>query len=188
MTLFVGLGNPTKEYANSRHNIGFMAIDYLVDCYKAISINKAQFRGELYKFNGILLLKPTTYMNLSGESVKSVFNYYKPDKIVVIHDDIAINLGSIRIKKGGSSGGHNGIKSVDLNMGNEYTRIRLGVGKPEYKNNVTGFVLGNFSTKELDCVNKMIGYTKEIIEALMVYNLEDVIIKYSSKKGICIDT
>ncbi|MDR0468180.1 MAG: aminoacyl-tRNA hydrolase [Campylobacteraceae bacterium] len=185
MILFVGLGNPTKEYANTRHNIGFMAIDYLVGCHNASLISKTKFHGELYKHNQNLFLKPTTYMNLSGQSVATVVQYYKPDEVVVIHDDIAINLGSIKIKKGGSSGGHNGIKSIDSHIGSEYIRLRLGVGSPKDRQSTVNFVLGNFSECEKGCVEKIIHYAKEVLEALTKESLENVIIKYNSKKGIC---
>lgn len=184
MVLFVGLGNPTKEYENTRHNIGFMAIDYLIDCYKASTISKTKFHGELYKYEQILLLKPSTYMNLSGKSVSAVVNYYKPTEVVVIHDDIAINLGSIRIKKSGSSGGHNGIKSIDSFIGDEYIRLRLGVGSPKNQDTV-GFVLGRFTKEEEPCVDKIIKYSKDVLDALTKESLENVIIRYSSKKGIC---
>jgi PTH1 family peptidyl-tRNA hydrolase len=185
MILFVGLGNPTKEYENTRHNIGFMVIDYLVDYHKASLISKTKFQGELYKHNQNLFLKPTTYMNLSGISVAAVANFYKPDEIVVIHDDIDINLGSVRIKKGGSSGGHNGIKSIDSHMGNDYIRVRLGVGKLRNKEEAVSFVLGRFTKDESDCVQKIVKYSKDILEALTKESLEDVIVKYTSKKGIC---
>ncbi len=185
MILFVGLGNPTKEYENTRHNIGFMVIDHLISYYKASLISKTKFYGELYKYNQNLFLKPTTYMNLSGQSVLAVCNFFKPDEVVVIHDDIEISLGSVRIKKGGSSGGHNGIKSIDSVIGNDYIRLRLGVGFPKNKDEVVNFVLGKFSKEELNCVQKIIHYSKEALEALTKESLEDVIIKYTSKKGIC---
>lgn len=185
MILFVGLGNPTKEYENTRHNIGFMVIDYMIDYHKASLVSKTKFQGTLYKHNHNLFLKPSTYMNLSGQSVAAVVNYYKVDEIVVVHDDIEINLGSVRIKRSGSSGGHNGIKSIDSHVGNDYIRVRLGVGMPKNKEEIVNFVLGNFTKEESDCVQKIIHYSREILDALTKDSLEDVIIKYTSKKGIC---
>ncbi|MFV0481697.1 MAG: aminoacyl-tRNA hydrolase [Campylobacteraceae bacterium] len=187
MILFVGLGNPGKKYEKTRHNIGFMVIDHLVGKHKATSINKKEFQGELFKHNQSLFLKPTTFMNLSGESVFAVSEYYKPEKIVVFHDDIAINLGSVRIKLGGSSGGHNGIKSIDKFIGSEYIRVRLGVGEPSGFLDTSDYVLSSFKIEEINCVQKLINYSEDIAEALTKNSLEDVIIHFTSKKGICID-
>ncbi|MDR0408332.1 MAG: aminoacyl-tRNA hydrolase [Campylobacteraceae bacterium] len=187
MFLFVGLGNPTGKYANTRHNIGFMVIDRLVDERKASRISKSQFSGELYKDVQSLFLKPLTYMNNSGKSVRAVFDFYKPDEIVVIHDDIAIPFGSVRIKKGGSSGGHNGLKSIDLHVGNDYTRIRIGIGAPKNLQDAASFVLENFSKDELAGINKLIDYSVKIVEDLPNENLDTIISRYTSKKGICGD-
>ncbi|MDR1284680.1 MAG: aminoacyl-tRNA hydrolase [Campylobacteraceae bacterium] len=185
MFLFVGLGNPTEKYANTRHNVGFMVINRLIDELKASNVSKSQFFGELYKSAQILLLKPLTYMNNSGKSVRAVFDFYKPNEIVVIHDDIAIPFGSIRIKRGGSSGGHNGLKSVDLHVGDDYTRIRIGVGAPENSQDTAKFVLENFSKDELTCMEKLINYSVKIVKDLPNENLNSVISRYTSKKGIC---
>jgi len=129
MKLIVGLGNPTDKYKNNRHNIGFMVVDKLISNLEAHDISKKEFKGELYKSSNILLLKPQTYMNLSGESVVRVCNYYKIeiDDVIVIHDELDIDFGKIKIKKGGSSGGHNGIKSIDKHCTNEYLRVRVGI-------------------------------------------------------------
>jgi PTH1 family peptidyl-tRNA hydrolase len=185
MFLFVGLGNPTEKYANTRHNIGFMVINRLIGEIGAYSILKPQFFGELYKSGQTLFLKPLTYMNNSGKSVKAVFDFYKPDEIVVIHDDIAIPFGSVRIKRGGSSGGHNGLKSIDLHVGSDYIRIRIGVGAPKNLKNTADFVLENFSKEETVCVEKLIDYSIKIIEDLPNKNLDTIISDYVSKKGIC---
>ncbi|MDR0579132.1 MAG: aminoacyl-tRNA hydrolase [Campylobacteraceae bacterium] len=187
MFLFVGLGNPTEKYAYTRHNIGFMVIDCLVGNHDAFSISKAQFCGELYKSSQNLFLKPLTYMNNSGKSVKAVFDFYKPDEIVVIHDDTAIPFGSIRIKRGGSSGGHNGLKSIDSYLGNDYIRIRIGIGAPVNLQNMADFVLDNFSKEEFACVKKLINYSTKIVEDLPNKDLNAIISCYTSKKGICSD-
>lgn len=148
--LIVGLGNPGADYSFNRHNIGFMAADALADAAHASAWQK-KMKGMLATgtLNGqtILLLKPMTYMNLSGESVGEVAHYYKIEAsdIIVIHDDIDLLPGQIKVKQGGGNGGHNGLKSIDTHMGKDYWRVRLGVGRPEHKTEVTNFVLGNFS-------------------------------------------
>ncbi|MDR1554598.1 MAG: aminoacyl-tRNA hydrolase [Campylobacteraceae bacterium] len=185
MFLFVGLGNPTEKYAKTRHNIGFMVIDRLVDELKASSISKSQFFGELYKSGQNLFLKPLTYMNNSGKSIRAVLDFYKPDEIAVIHDDIAIPFGSVRIKRGGSSGGHNGLKSVDLHTGNDYIRIRIGVGMPKNSQDAADFVLDNFTKEEFICVKELINYSIKIVKDLPEKNLDDIISCYTSKRGIC---
>jgi PTH1 family peptidyl-tRNA hydrolase len=118
MKLIVGLGNPGREYTKNRHNIGFMVIDELISRLGASSISKTSFKGELYKAGDTLLLKPQTYMNLSGESVQAVYHFYdiELDNIVVIHDDLDLAFGAIRVKKGGGHGGHNGLRSIDKHI------------------------------------------------------------------------
>ncbi|MDR1460353.1 MAG: aminoacyl-tRNA hydrolase [Campylobacteraceae bacterium] len=185
MFLFVGLGNPTEKYANTRHNIGFMVVNRLIGELKASNISKSQFFGELYKSGQNLFLKPLTYMNNSGQSARAVFDFYKPDEIVVIHDDTAIPFGSIRIKKGGSSGGHNGLKSMDSHVGNDYIRIRIGIGAPKNSQDMAKFVLENFSKDELTCIEKLINYSVKIVGDLPNESLDTVISRYTSKKGIC---
>lgn len=185
MILLVGLGNPGTEYQNNRHNIGFKVIDRLIDELKAVNITKSAFKGALYKTPQFLLLKPMTYMNLSGESVAAVKNYYKIEDIIVFHDELDINLGSIRIKRGGSSGGHNGLKSIDLHIGNEYDRVRLGIGRPLHKGDVTKHVLGNFSKEELPCVQKTVDLAVKIAKETPSLDNKELIQKYVSKKSIC---
>jgi PTH1 family peptidyl-tRNA hydrolase len=162
-----------------------MVIDRLVDELKASLISKPQFFGDLYKSQNTLFLKPTTYMNNSGKSVKAVVDFYKPDEIVVIHDDIAIPFGSVRIKRGGSSGGHNGLKSIDAYIGADYIRIRLGIGAPRTGQDAADFVLSNFSKDENGCVKELINYSVKIAEDLPNEELDAIITRYTSKKGIC---
>ncbi len=149
MTLIVGLGNPGREYASTRHNVGFFVIDRLIESGKFSSLGgEVKFFGELFESGSLLLLKPTTFMNASGKAVLAVSNFYKPDNIIVIHDDIDLPLGALRFKSGGSSGGHNGIKSIDSAIGADYHRIRIGVGRP---NSVTtSHVLSEFSSGEME--------------------------------------
>ncbi len=150
MTLFVGLGNPGHTYENNRHNVGFRVIDALASALDAQDISKSSFFGTLLKSNDILLLKPTTYMNLSGKSMQAVVNFYKieMDDIVVIHDDIDIPFGALRFKKGGGDSGHNGLKSIDSLCSKEYNRVRIGVGKPQHSSEVASYVLSDFNANE----------------------------------------
>ena len=185
MILLVGLGNPGDKYKNNRHNIGFMLIDKLVDELKPSPINKSSFKGELFKTKDILLLKPSTFMNLSGESVRAVKEYYKIDDVVVFHDELDIPLGMIRVKSGGSSGGHNGIKSIDAHIGNDYDRVRLGIGRPKHKKDVTNYVLGDFSKEEDECLQKVLDKAKDIALDLRELNIKEINQKYQLKKSLC---
>ena len=165
MKLIVGLGNPGKKYEKNRHNVGFMVIDYLIDKFHASKIS-SKFKGELFKSNDFLFLKPTTFMNLSGESIKLVKDFYKIDNedIIVIHDDLDLKLGALKFKRGGSSGGHNGLKSIDNLIGNDYYRIRVGIGRPERKEEVINYVLSDFSDEELECIKKLFPLIEEAIK------------------------
>ncbi|MFA6280511.1 MAG: aminoacyl-tRNA hydrolase [Bdellovibrionales bacterium] len=148
--MIVGLGNPGADYCFNRHNIGFMAVDCLAEAADASPWQKKYkgliATGSLKDFS-CLLLKPQTYMNLSGESVGEAMRYYKLEapNVIVIHDDIALQSGQVKIKQGGGHGGHNGLKSMDAHIGKDYWRIRIGVGHPGDREEVTGHVLGNFS-------------------------------------------
>ena len=147
MFLIVGLGNPGKEYKNTRHNIGFDAIDVISKKYK-IEVNRIKFKGVYGEtFIGgekVILLKPSTYMNLSGESIRAVMDFYKVNQedVLVIYDDISLEVGRLRIRDKGSAGGHNGIKSIISHIGTEeFARIKIGVGQP--KGDLVNYVLGN---------------------------------------------
>ncbi|MTJ79926.1 MAG: aminoacyl-tRNA hydrolase [Telmatospirillum sp.] len=150
MFLLVGLGNPGGNYARNRHNIGFMAADAIVrrHCFAAW---RSKFQGQLSEgtVDGgrLLILKPSTYMNLSGQSVAEAARFHKigPDQVIVIHDDLDLLPGKVRVKVGGGAGGHNGLKSIDAHLGNAYRRIRLGVGHPGHRDLVTPWVLGDFA-------------------------------------------
>jgi PTH1 family peptidyl-tRNA hydrolase len=155
MTLVVGLGNIGSEYENTRHNVGFIAIDKILSKLEYRFINKPIFNGNLFKSGDYLFLKPSTYMNLSGESVEAVKNFYKidNDNIIVVHDDLDLKLGALKFKKGGGNAGHNGLKSIDKHIGNDYHRIRIGIGRPKDKNQVIDYVLGKFKEEELEKLN-----------------------------------
>jgi len=154
MILIAGLGNYEKQYKSTRHNIGFIAADYLSNYYQFHFHSEPKFQAELaiglVDNQKLLITKPATYMNLSGISIKSICSYYKiqPHEVYVIHDDIDLSLGRIKCKLGGSSGGHNGIKSIDGYIGSNYYRIRIGIGRPDPKMEVSDYVLQNFTTTE----------------------------------------
>jgi peptidyl-tRNA hydrolase, PTH1 family len=153
MHLLVGLGNPGSRYARNRHNIGFMALDVMARRY-GFPAFRSRFKGELAEgpIGGrrVLLLKPQTYMNASGESVGDTARFYKipHSKILVIHDEIDLRPGKLRVKRGGGSAGHNGLRSIDALMGADYWRVRIGVGHPGVKELVQPYVLQNFSVGE----------------------------------------
>lgn len=160
MKLIVGLGNPTAQYAKTRHNVGFEVIDVLSDQYN-IALDIVKHKG-IYgkgKIEGqtVILLKPMTYMNLSGESVVAVANYFKilPEDIIVIYDDINLDVGRLRIREKGSAGGHNGIKNIIAHLGTDvFPRIRVGVGMKPHRMDLADYVLSRFSKEEqekMDC-------------------------------------
>ncbi len=182
--LLVGLGNPGPKYTDTRHNVGFMVIDHLIQTLQANKLSSANFNAELYKAGKHLLLIPLTFMNLSGESVIKVKNFYKIDTedIIVIHDDLDLPFGAVRIKRGGGHGGHNGLKSLDAHIGKEYIRIRIGIGKPEYKSQVASYVLGNFSQEEQKELPDIIRHCAEAAIALTKENIETVTSRYTIKK------
>jgi len=183
MTLFVGLGNPGSQYENTRHNIGFKLIDKLVSDLSARDISKTSFQGKLYRSANTLFLKPTTFMNLSGKSLQSVKNFFKIelDNVIVIHDDIDLPFGAVRFKKGGGHGGHNGLRSIDSNITKEYLRVRIGVGKPEHKSQVSDYVLHNFSNNEVKVLEQLIDHVAKACEAMLTEELNEVKSKYSLK-------
>jgi len=187
MHLIVGLGNPGERYQLTRHNIGFLVVDRLIEDLSPTPIKKNAFKGELFKSGDILLLKPTTFMNLSGESVAAVKNFYKIDlnNIIVIHDDLDLALGALRIKRGGGHGGHNGLKSIDAHIGKEYIRIRFGIGRPPAKEEVVSYVLSNFTEKELACIEPVIEKAAGAALALTKEPLEKVQSRYGQKGVAC---
>lgn len=181
MFLIVGLGNPGKEYDGTRHNIGFEAIDYIADKYN-IELNRIKFKsvfGEGF-INGkkVILLKPTTYMNLSGESIREVINFYKisNEEVIVIYDDISLEVGRLRIREKGSHGGHNGIKSIIANLGTDvFPRVKIGVGAP--KGNLVSHVLGKFSDDEVEILKETIKASNEAVSIMLQSNAKEAMNK-----------
>ena len=172
MLLVVGLGNPGAKYANNRHNIGFMAVDEIVRRY-SFSTFRAKFQSEIAEGNiagvKILAMKPTTYMNGSGRSVQAAAVFYKlaPEDIIVIHDEIDLAGGKVRVKRGGGHAGHNGLRSIHEHIGANYARVRLGVGHPGDKAKVAGHVLRDFAKSERDWVERMLGGVGEYFPLLV---------------------
>lgn len=150
MLLFVGLGNPDLKYAKNRHNIGFMAIDAIAEAY-SFDAFKAKHHGQCAegRIDGekVMLLKPSTFMNKSGVSVADAAHFYKLDgtQIVVFYDELDLPHGKLRMRMGGGTAGHNGLRSINAHMGSEFRRARLGIGHPGDKSKVTGHVLGDFA-------------------------------------------
>ena len=182
MLLLVGLGNPNPNNKNNRHNVGFHVIDAINQKFK-LSKQKPKFKGLLttgtIEEQKVYAIKPLTFMNSSGVCIKELAEYFKIEvkNIFVFHDDMDIDVGKVKVKFGGSSAGHNGIESIDKNIGKNYSRIRIGVGRP--KNNSTGadHVLDNFSTEEQQSMEDV---TKNIIGSLSVLIKKDLDL-FSSK-------
>lgn len=169
MKLIVGLGNPGKEYEKTRHNVGFMVMNRLSDVMN-VSISSSKFKGEYVKFKykgeDVILLKPMTYMNASGESVIQVMNYFKinADDLLVIYDDLDMPVGKLRLRESGSAGGHNGVKSIIAHVGTQsFKRIRVGIDKhPRIK--VIDYVLGHFSKDEQPLIDEGIENAVKAVE------------------------
>ena len=161
MLVLAGLGNPGAGYAGHRHNMGFMAVDAIASLYR-FSPWRKKFQGELAEGEiaetRILLLKPMTYMNLSGQSVAAALDFYKlePALLTVFHDEIDLLLGRVKVKQDGGHGGHNGIRDIMAHLGPDFRRVRLGIGHPGHKDRVSGYVLGNYAKAEIDDLTDML--------------------------------
>ena len=182
MLLLVGLGNPNPNNVNNRHNVGFLVIDQINKKFK-LSKQKPKFKGLLTTGEigeqKVYAIKPLTFMNSSGVCVKELIEYFKINvkDVFVFHDDMDIDLGKIKVKFGGSSAGHNGIDSIDKNIGKNYSRVRIGIGRPIKNSEGADHVLENFSIDEKDGVEEV---TKNIIESLSILINKDLDL-FSSK-------
>ena len=171
--LLVCLGNPGKEYANTRHNIGFLAADAL-EKRTGVKFNKLKYRaltGEV-TLGGqrVLVVKPQTYMNLSGEAVKLAGGFYKipPERILVLYDDVSLPLGKLRIRASGSAGGHNGIKNIIAHLGTDaFPRIKVGVGAPQREDGLVDWVIGSFTASERKVVDEAINKALDAAECVI---------------------
>jgi PTH1 family peptidyl-tRNA hydrolase len=191
MYIIAGLGNPTKEYENTRHNIGFMSIDYLADKY-GISLMESRHKALIGKgiINGnkVVLVKPLTYMNLSGEAVRSVIDYYKVDEkeeLIVIYDDISLDVGQLRIRKKGSAGGHNGIKNIIAHLGHDiFMRIKIGVGEKPKGYDLVDYVLGHFTTDELKIMNESFKDVDSAVNLMLEGEVDKAMNDFNAKKKV----
>lgn len=188
MYIIVGLGNPSKQYENTRHNIGFDAIDYIAKEYQIEMIeNKHKAIAGKGIINGqkVLLLKPLTFMNLSGESVIDAIHFYKEDpstNLIVLFDDISLVPGKIRIRTKGSAGGHNGIKNIIAHTGTqEFMRVKIGVGEKPKGWDLADYVLGHFSKEERELVDAAICDTKEAVELMITDQVMQAMNLYNGK-------
>ena len=182
MKLIVGLGNPGKQYENTRHNIGYIFLDYYFDKKNIKNSIKNGFKSEYLKTNYAFFQKPTTFMNNSGEAISEIMKYYKieANDVYVIYDDMDLELGSIRIRDKGSSAGHNGIKSIIQHCGDKFNRIRIGIGPK--KNDVISFVLGNFMKEEREIINSKQDIISNLIDDILNnIDLEKLKTKYNKK-------
>ena len=162
MLLLVGLGNPGPRYADNRHNIGFMALDRLVERYGVAPWRK-RFQGEMAEArlggtSKVLVLKPMTFMNESGRSVGEAMRFYKlaPADVLVFHDELDLAAGKVKVKLGGGVAGHNGLRSIAAHIGPEFRRVRLGIGHPGSKERVLGHVLGDFAKADADWLDRLL--------------------------------
>lgn len=190
MKIIAGLGNPGQRYRNTRHNVGFRAIDRLVDRWRATGPNRKS-QGELYhtSLSGemVILVKPETFMNRSGVCVGSLFEFYKltPEDLIVIHDDIDLQFLALRIKIGGGSGGHNGLKSIDERIGpqnNGYHRVRIGIGRPE-NNRIqpSEWVLQQFSGDESGKIGELLDMAADSVELIVKGKAFEAMNKFNRK-------
>lgn len=185
MYLIVGLGNPEADYARTRHNMGVDVINEIADKYK-IAISREKFNG-LYgsgEIEGekVILLKPQTFMNLSGNSVVEFVNFYKIDikNVIVVYDDIDTNPGNIRIRKKGGPGTHNGMKSVVFRLNSEdFPRVRVGIGMPEHKNDLINYVIGNISDEDYEKLKIGIEKASDAVSSIIKDGIDNAMNKYN---------
>lgn len=188
MIIIAGLGNPGREYETTRHNAGFMTIDVLAKKY-GIDVTEKKHKAIIGKGviegNKVILAKPQTYMNNSGESIRELVDYYKPDvetEVIIIYDDITLDVGGLRVRKKGSAGGHNGMKSIIAHLGTEeFQRIRVGIGEKPSRMDLADWVLGHFSKED---INTLVGACEEACEAvklLMNGDIDEAMNRYNRK-------
>lgn len=189
MYIIVGLGNPDKKYMNTRHNIGFDVIDAIAeknDIVVGEKKHKAVIGKGIVAGQKAVLVKPLTYMNLSGESVRSVIDFYKVDEkseLIVISDDVSLDMGQIRIRKRGSDGGHNGLKNIIMHLGHDaFIRVRMGVGEKPPRMDLADYVLGHFSAKEREMMNEGARTATLAIETIIAEGSDAAMNRYNARK------
>lgn len=187
MKLIVGLGNPGREYINTRHNVGFIVIDKLLDYYNCTNI-KSKFGG-LYaettiNDERIIFLKPQEYINLSGVVIKKYVNYFKISisDILIINDDLDLKVGNLKLKMSGSSGGHNGLKNIELCLGTqEYKRLKIGISNNK-QIDTKDYVLGKIGNDDMDLINEIIDLCPMIIDDYLTMSFSNLMTKYNKKQ------
>ena len=188
MYIIAGLGNPGKEYINTRHNVGFGALDSFASKY-GIRVEEEKFKALIGKGvvegQKVILVKPLTYMNLSGEAVRAVCDYYKIDpeeELIVLYDDISLPVGQLRIRPKGSAGGHNGIKNIISHLGTEiFKRVKIGVGEKPARMDLADYVLGHFSPEEAELEREACGKAAEAVLMMMQGKTEEAMNLYNRK-------
>ncbi|MCR5278626.1 MAG: aminoacyl-tRNA hydrolase [Lachnospiraceae bacterium] len=190
MYIIAGLGNPGKDYSGTRHNCGFMVLDKLASEI-GTSVQEKKHKGlegkGVIEGNKVILLKPQTYMNLSGECIREAAEYFKIDpesELIVVYDDISLEPGSIRVRKNGSAGGHNGMKNIiaELHTDN-YTRVRIGIGAKPPRMDLADWVLGHFSSEDLAKVNEAADTAVEAIKVILEHGVEEAMNRYNHKNN-----
>ena len=189
MYIIVGLGNPSKQYEGTRHNAGFMTLDVLADRYN-IDISEKKHKAlcgkGVIEGNKVVLLKPQTFMNLSGESVRAAADFYKvaPEEIIVIYDDISLEPGQLRVRKKGSAGGHNGMKNIIAHLGTQdFPRIRVGVGEKPAGMDLADYVLGRFSKGERELLEEAFIEGARAAVAILCDGIESAMNQFNGKKS-----
>ena len=189
MFIIAGLGNPTKQYEGTRHNVGFEVIDRISKKYnikKKKKKHRALIGKGIIQGQKVILAKPQTYMNLSGESVRSLLDYYKVDEeheLIVIYDDISLDVGQLRIRAKGSAGGHNGMKNIIAHLGSQvFPRIKVGVGEKPAKYDLADYVLGHFSKGEAKLMDEGYDHAVHAVELIVSGQINEAMNEYNRKK------
>ena len=187
MKLIVGLGNPGMQYAATRHNIGFEVIDSLSEVYN-IPVNKSKYKALIGEGRigdeRVILMKPQTFMNLSGEAVRACMDFQKlsNEDVIIIYDDISLDVGQIRIRKSGSAGGHNGIKSIIAHMNTqEFPRVKVGVGQKPAGWDLANYVLGRFSEEDMKIIGPKINDVIKAVECMVASTIDKAMNQYNKK-------
>ncbi len=189
MKMLVGLGNPGIRYETTRHNIGFIIVDYLAEEF-GVNIDKKKYNSLFcethYEGEKVIIVKPQTFMNLSGLAVNSLSSFFKiaPKDIIVVHDDLDIDLGRIRFRPGGGAGGHNGIKNIIEELGTrKFNRLKIGIGKPPEVMESISYVLGTFCENEWEDITRIFPTLVKALKDFIKTDINDVMNKYNSYKG-----
>ncbi len=189
MYVVVGLGNPGRKYSNTKHNIGFELIDY-ISREKGVRVSKLKHKALLgefsYKGERVVLVKPQTYMNLSGDAVLSIVNYYKLpiENLIIVYDDVDIPLGNVRIRKSGSSGTHNGMKDIIYKLKDDgFPRVRIGIGK-ERNMDLKNYVLSSYSKEEVPVMEEAVETAYKAILAFVEFGIDRAMNDYNTKKKV----